>query len=95
MLLIARELGRLRHLPVSSVLHRATSTKQRDATRSRRISQAKAAFTCPDSLNDQTVYLLIDDVVTTGSTMKYAAQKLRDAGAGSVWIATVSRQPLD
>ncbi|MDB5183852.1 MAG: putative Phosphoribosyltransferase [Candidatus Saccharibacteria bacterium] len=95
MLLIARHLGRLRKMPVSTALTRNTTTKQRDASRSQRISQAKAAFSCNTALDSQATYLLIDDVVTTGATMKYATQTLLDAGAGTVWVATISRQPLD
>jgi len=95
MLLIARRLGKLRGLPVSTALRRATSTKQRDASRSQRIAQAKAAFSVAAPLSKDKTYLLIDDVVTTGATMKHAAQKLLDAGAGTVWVATISRQPLD
>ena len=95
MSLIARRFARHRGLPVASVLRRITSTKQRDASRTKRIAQAKAAFTCPRQLDSEKIYLLLDDVMTTGSTMRYAAQKLRRAGAEQVWIATISRQPLD
>ncbi len=95
MLLIARHLAKQRGLKLSTVLKRTTSTKQRDASRSARIVQAKAAFVCPVPLLPDSTYLLIDDVVTTGATMRYAAQTLLDAGASAVWIATISRQPLD
>jgi ComF family protein len=95
MLLIARQLGKLRSLRVSTALQRATSTKQRDASRSKRIAQAKTAFTCPERLSSGSTYLLIDDVITTGATMHHGAQTLLNAGAGTVWIATISRQPLD
>jgi ComF family protein len=95
MLLIAKRLAKLRNLPISADLKRATTTKQREASRSKRIAQAKVAFTVTKEFSPDITYLLIDDVVTTGSTMKYAAQKLLDAGAGAVWVATISRQPLD
>jgi ComF family protein len=95
MLLVARQFAKLRGLPVSSVLQRATSTRQRDASRKQRIAQAKEAFACKQQLDARATYLLIDDVVTTGATMHHAAQKLRDAGAGVVWVATISHQPLD
>lgn len=95
MLLIARRFGRLRKLPVSTVLRRVTSTRQRDAGRAQRITQAKVAFQCFEQLNPTVTYLLLDDVMTTGATMRYAAKALRDAGAETVWIASVSRQPLD
>ncbi len=35
--------------------------------------------------------LLVDDVLTTGSTASEAARVLKDAGAASVWLAVVAR----
>ena len=95
MLLIARQLGRLRRLPVDTSLTRATNTTQRGAGARERSAQAKFAFTCDRKLDPQALYLLVDDVITSGATVKYAAQTLRDAGATRVWVASVSRQPLD
>ena len=95
MLLIARRFGRLRKLPVSTRLQRVTSTKQRAAGRRQRTEQAKVAFICRDQLDPTLTYLLIDDVITTGATVKYAAQALLNAGAQNVWVASISRQPLD
>jgi predicted amidophosphoribosyltransferase len=95
MLLIAKQLGRQRRLPVRSHLERATTTKQRSASRSLRITQAKAAFQARGSLDPELIYLLLDDVVTTGATMKYAAKTLQAAGAQNIWVAAISRQPLD
>lgn len=93
MLLIARELGKYRQLPVQAILRRRTSTKQRDASRSQRIQQAKVAFECASDVNDANIYLLVDDVATTGATLKYAAKTLQSAGARRIWVAAVSRQP--
>lgn len=94
-LLIARRLSRLRNLPITTNLHRVTSTKQRGTGRRQRIEQAKTAFACRQTVDSERIYLLIDDVITTGATVKYAAQALRDAGANTVWVASISRQPLD
>jgi len=33
-------------------------------------------------------------VITTGATVRYASQALRDAGAKHVWLAVVARQVL-
>lgn len=93
-LLIARHLAKRRKLQVDTSLERATNTSQRGSGRRQRKIQAKAAFTCNKSLNPDTPYLLIDDVVTTGSTLEYAAKVLQTAGAHLVWVATISRQPL-
>lgn len=95
MLLIARRLGRQRRLRVDTSLQRATNTMQRGTGKRQRTQQAKVAFTCPQLLDPDAIYLLIDDVITTGATVKYAAQTLRDAGASTIWVASISRQPLD
>ena len=95
MLLIAKNLAKRRSLPIDTNLTRATSTKQREADRMTRFAQAKEAFVCKNPLNPDNIYLLVDDVMTTGATMKYAAQALVDGGATQVWIASISHQPLD
>jgi competence protein ComFC len=92
-LLVARSLGRQLHLPVARPLVRATQTKQREASRSVRTAQAKQAFMAKD-IDKTACYLLLDDVVTTGATIKYAAKALKQAGAKDVWIAAIARQPL-
>ena len=93
--LIARQLAKRRQIAHTPVLERITTTKQRDANKSLRIKQAKAAFACTAPLDPDAIYLLVDDVVTTGATMKYATRALQSAGARSVWVASISRQPLD
>ncbi len=51
----------------------------------------EGAFECRDDLDGQRV-LLIDDVVTTGSTMSACAEALKAAGARSVWGLALARQ---
>lgn len=93
--LIARELGRQLGLTVAPRLQRLTATKQRDASMRQRELQAKRAFAVKGELRPDAPYLLIDDVATTGATLRYAAQALRDAGAQQIWVAAIARQPLD
>lgn len=92
--LIAREFARRRGYRFASVIERIGKERQQGATRKQRIEQAKRAFRCRKDLK-KGIYLLIDDVFTTGATVTCAAQKLLDAGAGEVWIAVVARQPID
>ena len=49
------------------------------------------AFECVQDLEGERV-LLIDDVVTTGSTMSACAEALKAAGARSVWGLALARQ---
>ena len=95
MLLVARRLGRLRGLSVDTSLVRITNTTQRGVGAHERASQAKLAFACRRELNPDATYLLVDDVITSGATVKYAALTLLDAGARKVWVASISRQTLD
>jgi ComF family protein len=94
-LLLAKRLAKLQDVAAKSLLRRKTSSTQRGQGRKKRLSQARKAFGAKGKLDQDMIYLLVDDVVTTGSTLFYAAQALRDAGAGDVWVAAIARQPLD
>ncbi len=95
MLLITKRFAKLRGLPLDTALDRRTATRQRGAGKRQRTEQAKRAFVLQGTLDPDATYLLVDDVVTTGATMKYAAKTLRDAGAQTVWVASISYQLLD
>lgn len=91
--LLAQYMAKDRGLALMPLVIRTTSTKQRDASRTVRFSQAKSAFKVEATLDPDIPYLLVDDVVTTGATLYYATKALRDAGAKVVWVAVVARQP--
>lgn len=93
--LVARYIAKRRNLRLDQSLVRATTTMQRHASAAERHKQAKLAFAVKGELLKNTPYVLIDDVVTTGATIKYAAQALKDAGVHQVWVAVVARQTLD
>ena len=95
-MLIARRFARLRNAPLDTrLLTRKTSAAQLGANRKKRIAQAKAAFHVRGIVSETSVYLLIDDLTTTGSPLAYAARALKGAGASRVWVAVIARQPLD
>lgn len=91
-LLLSRRIARLKNLNHATVLVRKTSTKQRGASRRERIAQAKQAFRLRSPVALDSPYLIVDDIITTGSTLKYAAQLLHEAGATEIWVAVVARQ---
>jgi ComF family protein len=95
MLLVAKELGRLRHFPVEQLLVRNNFLVQHRANRKDRLTQAITAFKVKGVIHPDVTYILIDDVVTTGATISQAALLLKSAGATTIWVATTSRQPLD
>ena len=91
--LLARQLAKRRGLSYLAAIDRLTATSQLGKGRCDRRKQAKQAFRCSRSL-DPGVYLLVDDIFTTGATLEFAAKALRDAGAEEVWVAAIARQPL-
>jgi ComF family protein len=93
-LVMAKHVSKKRRLRLATVLRRRTTTKQRDATRAQRLRQARDAFVVRGTVRP-VPHLLIDDVVTTGATVRFASQALLDAGASEVWVVAVARQPLD
>jgi len=95
LLLIVIQLGRLRHLPVKTLLVRDNVLVQHHASREDRFIQAASAFKVAGTIDPSATILLLDDVVTTGATIIQAATLLKQAGATTILVATTSRQPLD
>ncbi|HRJ06795.1 MAG TPA: phosphoribosyltransferase family protein [Candidatus Saccharibacteria bacterium] len=93
--LIARRLAAIRKRSFLDILARKSDSMQRGASRKQRFAQAETAFICRKALDPTVPYLLIDDIMTTGATLRYAAKTLKDAGADEVWVAVLARQPLD
>lgn len=91
-LLIAKRFAKLKDVRLeSSVLKRANNTIQVGKTSVERRAQAKSAFKVDSRVDGKKVYLLIDDVMTTGATLWYAAKCLKEAGVNDIWIAVVAR----
>lgn len=91
---LARQLAKIRNIHYAPLLRRRASFVQQGANLSTRIRQAEQSFAA-NPVTHTAPILLVDDVFTTGSTLKYAAKTLRDAGADDVWVAVTSRQLFD
>jgi ComF family protein len=91
--LIARELCRLRHLSLGKVLSRIRyTTTQTQFDRQERMENLKGAFRLRRGCNVQGLrMLLVDDVLTTGSTLSECASVLKNSGARSVHAVTAAR----
>jgi predicted amidophosphoribosyltransferase len=61
-------------------------------TRPQRRENMRGAFRVvhPNRVKGRSI-LLVDDVLTTGTTASECARVLRKAGAGQVWVATAAR----
>lgn len=93
--MIARELARRMGLTVDTRLERRSNTVQRGQSRRTRQRQANQAYRVRGVCDEYAIYLLLDDVVTTGASMRAAAMCLREAGAREVWAAALTREALD
>jgi ComF family protein len=92
--LIARELARLKGLRHMHVLGRTGQQRQVGASRDIRSTQMEDAFRplSPAVIKDARI-ILVDDVLTTGSTLEAAAKVLRDAGAKVVGAVVFAQSP--
>lgn len=94
MLLIAKRVAKAKGVNCQTLLHRATKTKQRQSNALQRNLQASQAFFAGKIVERERPYLLLDDVTTTGATIKYASKELVKAGAKNVWVAVIAYQKL-
>lgn len=93
--LLARELGRLAALPVaddSIVRRKNTAPQARTASVADRRRNVADAFACRDRRSAGRHVIIIDDVCTSGATLKACAAALKAAGAASVWGLTLARE---
>lgn len=82
---------RLTLAPAALMRLRPTEAQASLTPRQRRLN-VRGAFQVNDvaAVRDRHV-LLIDDILTTGATARAAAKAVKDAGAASVWVATLAR----
>ncbi|WP_449537812.1 phosphoribosyltransferase family protein [Ferdinandcohnia sp. Marseille-Q9671] len=85
----ASALAGLLGLPVNEVLARIHLEKQSKKSRDERIS-SENVFRVVESVQDKDI-LLVDDIYTTGSTLRQAGEVLLKAGAKSVSSLTLMR----
>ncbi|WP_010676920.1 ComF family protein [Bacillus timonensis] len=85
----AGALARLLDVPVNEILVRAHLEKQSKKGRDERIS-GQNVFRVIGSVQDKDI-LLVDDIYTTGSTLRHAGQVLLEGGAKTVSALTLMR----
>jgi len=80
---LIKKIDKLSSLSISRVLKRRKSKVQKELNRAERLDNLKGRI-YTDSSAPETA-LIIDDVITTGSTMEVCAQVLKEAGAKRVY----------
>jgi ComF family protein len=90
--LLAQEVALRSRIPVKDFLRRVKPTwTQVHSDRRERIENLRDAFALKKKCALSGNYLLVDDVLTTGSTLDACAKILLEAGADGVWAVTVAR----
>ena len=92
--LLAQELGYWLDIPYGEPLKKIRSSRQQHTLRGYQRKTAQLGTYRCESLSGEKV-LLIDDVCTTGATMKECARVLRQAGASQVICAAICNTPKD
>lgn len=91
--IVASTIGKIRGYEVQYIVERCGATVQHDTeTRKERQAQVTTMFSLK-GVDIPEVILLIDDIITTGSTVNEIARQLRQAGAQHVIVAAIARTP--
>ena len=89
-LLMAKTIAEIMNVPCGEALEKIKDTlSQKGLTKKQRIINLRGAFIAKEYVKGKNV-LIVDDVFTTGSTMKEATKALKKRGAKNVYTATLS-----
>jgi ComF family protein len=89
---IARGMARRLCLPLfPSCLRRCRSTQKQRGSPTARADNVRGAFRASGAVLQGRTVLLVDDVMTTGATLRESARVLREAGAARVVVAVLGR----
>ncbi len=92
--LLARYTSEQCNLPISLALIRTRATKKQSEFKkdTQRLNNVQGAFALsPNQDAHDQIYILVDDVYTSGATMQECAHVLKNAGAREVWGLVVAK----
>lgn len=93
--LVANELSRMRQVPATQLLERQSTATLHFLDRASRERLGPSLFLLKRAVSPDAHVVVLDDIVTTGTTLKSAVQLLKKAGAAHVSAAIIARQPFD
>lgn len=88
---VAKKLARVLKCGYRPLLVRTDNTSQHGVGKTERQRQAASTFRLNDLRHIPQKVLLIDDIYTTGATVKAAAKLLKSAGVKEVWLGIIAR----
>jgi ComF family protein len=91
--LMARRFAKARGLRYAAPLRRTGDGTQHFKSRTERLQTAAAGLEAKKAVPERV--LLVDDICTTGATLRACAHTLRGVGTQEVYVAIIARQPLD
>ena len=91
--LLASRLAKKRKLLFRQVLERRSNDTQHFKARSERLKMSPSELEVIAAVPPR--ILLIDDIYTTGATLRACIKKLQSAGAEQIYVAIIARQTLD
>ena len=91
--MLAKEVGKRIRLPVMDtlVIRTRNTPPQVSLSLEERMHNVEGSFACVGDAQGQR-FIVVDDVVTTGSTLSACAAVLKAGGAESVWGVALARQ---
>ena len=90
--LLTEEVSRILEKPSARLLRRHGLGRQSGRSRARRLELPRRSFSARTGAEGRTL-LLIDDVTTTGTTLRRGAEALRRAGARAVYCGVCAHAP--
>ena len=93
---IAKALSHIFQIPVKSehLLRTRSTLSQTKMSEKEREQNVRNAFSCPVRLTDSNI-LLVDDVITTGSTIEACVKALLSAGAKKVDVFAIAHPSIN
>ena len=88
--ILARELG----VEASEIIGRKSHFVQKSASAKVRKNQASKGYKILEKPQSGKIYVIFDDICTTGATIDAIAKILRDSGAEKVWAVYLMKQKI-